>query len=101
MHDVWQEVRANQGDNRMDLLAGVLQAVSQPDAQGATSRRAHRKGRWLQLDLKNLYNNIMMPINIPQHWLLAWIDVKSGKLHLLDCSREYGKGWRGTITFYS
>ena len=96
MHDVWQEVRANQGDNRMDLLAGVLQAVSQPDAQGTASRRAHRKGRWLQMDL-NLYNNIMMPINIPQHWLLAWIDVKAKKMHLLDCSREYGKGWRGTI----
>ena len=45
----------------------------------------------------NLYTNIMMPINIPQHWLLAWVDVKAKKMHLLDCSREYGKGWRGTI----
>jgi len=80
----------------MDLLAGVLQAVSQPDAQGSAGRRAHRKGRWLQMDL-NLYTNIMMPINIPQHWLLAWVDVRAKKMHLLDCSREYGKGWRGTI----
>ena len=77
-------------------MGSMLHAASQPDAKGAASRRAHKQGRWLQLDL-NMYDNIMLPINLPQHWLLAWIDAKSRRLHLLDCSKEYGKGWRGTI----
>ena len=96
MQRMWREIQGHAGQDQADPMGSMLHAASQPDAQGAASRRAHKQSRWLQLDL-NMYDNIMLPINLPQHWLLAWIDAKSRRLHLLDCSKEYGKGWRGTI----
>ena len=95
INTMWDEARKHKGQDEMDPLIRVLQVACMRESHGA-ARRSHTKHRWLQMDI-DVYNNVMLPINLPQHWLLAWIDVRSRKMHLLDCSKEYGASCRGTM----
>ena len=87
VQEAWQAVERNPGP-----LVSLLRSLGHKEVY------RQMKGTELQVN-PAFHRNICVPIHLENgnHWLMAGIDTRARKLKLLDCSKAFGKAWRGRI----